>query len=262
MDVDEDSLIRRKKNWIRQFNGQSKINNYNMKKIFQISILAMAFLSLAATTFAQKKIKEGVVKFELNMDEMGDNPEMAMLGSMSLDFYFTEKMNKMAMSMMSGMMTIQTIFPTDKPADGSILMDMLGQKIQIVEMSEEELSQSNSMMNLDNMEKVEYDEKDTKEIVGYKCYRAVVTTKEGQTMKYYITEKIQPPVGVKQKKADVLKGYPLEMEIDTGQGMVMKFVASEVLDSVSEDVFKVPDGYTKMTMEEFEKQMGEMDLGF
>ena len=79
------------------------------------------------------------------------------------------------------------------------------------------------------------------------------------TMKYYITEKIQPPAGVKTKAQKVaLKGYPLEMIIYTGQGMEMVFKATEVSKDLPKDVFAVPDGYQKMTMKEFEEMTGGM----
>ena len=233
-----------------------------MKKTIQFGLMALSFLTVCTTTtFAQKKVKEGVVKFEMKMDGDADSPEMAMMGNMSLDFYFSKTQQRMDMSMMGGMMRIQTFVPIENPKDGCLLMDMMGKKYQIVELKEEELSQSNSFMNMDNVEEVVYDEKDTKEIAGYKCYRASLTGKDGSKMKYYITEKIAPPAGVVKKDAMVLKGYPLEMEIDTGQGMKMTFEAKEILTKLPENVFGVPDGYEKMTMEEFEKSMGDLDLG-
>ncbi len=232
-----------------------------MKKFFQVSLLFIAFMAITNTAFSQKKLKEGVVKFELNMDALGDSPEAAMMGGTSLDFYFKGNMQKMDMNMMGGMMRIQTIIPLDKPTEGAMLMDMMGQKIQVTEMNEEEISSNNSFMNMDNVESVTYDEKDIKEIAGYPCYFAKIKTKDGLSMKYYITEKIQPPIGVKNKDANVLKGYPLEMIVDTGQGMEMTFTAKEVSKEVSDDDFKKGEGYTPMTMEEFQKQMGGMGLG-
>ena len=232
-----------------------------MKKILLSSILLVAFMAIANTAFSQKKLKEGVVLFELNTDAMGDSPEMAMMGGTTLTFYFKDKMQKMDMNMMGGMMRIQTIIPLDKPTDGTVLMDMMGQKIQITNMDEDQVNSSNNFMNMDNVESVTYDEKNKKDIAGYPCYFANVKTKDGMSMKYYITEKIQPPMPIKSKDANVLKGYPLEMIIDTGQGVEMTFTAKEVKKEISDNDFKKGEGYTQMTMEEFEKQMGGMGLG-
>ena len=227
-----------------------------MKKILQLSILSMAFMVISTSTFAQRKLKEGVVKFELNTENMGDSPEMAMMGGTTLDFYFKGKKQKMDMNMMGGMMRIQTIIPLDNPKEGTILMDMMGQKIQVTEIEEEELAESNSFMNMDNVKEVEYDESNKKDIAGFPCYFAKITTKEDMVMKYYITEKIQPPMPVKKKDANVLKGYPLEMIIDTGQGVELVFTAKEVSREISDDVFKKGEGYTPMTMEEFQQNIG------
>lgn len=230
-----------------------------MKKIFQLTFLLLAFVALSASSFAQKKIKEGVVKFEMSTD--GQDDAMAMLGGTTLDFYFNGKMQKMDMSMMGGLMRIQTIIPIENPKEAALLMDMMGQKYQIVELSEDDLNSSNNFMNMDEVEKVTYEEKDKKDIAGYPCYLAKVKMNNGMEMKYYITEKIQPPVGVKTKDQVKLKGYPLEMTIDTGQGMEMVFTAKEVSTKLEKGVFDIPEGYTKKTMEEFQKEMGDLNFG-
>lgn len=224
-------------------------------KIVSVLSVAMLVLLSSVSSFAQKKIKEGVVKFEMST-EGGDSPELAMLAGSTLDFYFTDDNQRMDMSMMGGMMRVQTFVPTSKPADAALFMDMMGQKMQIVELTEDDLANSNSFMNMDGVDSVTYDAADKKDIIGYPCYKARVKMKNGSSMTYYITEKIQPPVGVKTKNSGGLKGYPLEMSIDTGQGFEMVFKAKEIKTSVDKASFTAPEGYTKMTMEEFQKQMG------
>ncbi|MCB0520501.1 MAG: DUF4412 domain-containing protein [Saprospiraceae bacterium] len=229
-----------------------------MKKILQISLI-LAFMAASASMFAQKKIKEGVVKFEMKAD--GDDPTMALLGGTTLDFYFSGDMQRMDMNMMGGMMRVQTFIPSKSPKDGAIIMDMMGQKIQIIDLTEDDLSNSNSFMKTDNIKEIVYDPSDKKDIAGYPCYRAKLKMNDGMEMKYYITEKIQPPAPIKAGTTNSLKGYPLEMIIDTGQGMEMTLTATEVSGKVEKDSFNIPEGYAKMTMEEFEKQMGGMNLG-
>lgn len=218
-------------------------------------------LTVATSSFAQKKIKEGSVKFEL-ADMGGDSPEMAMLGDTKLDFYFTKKVQRMDMNMMGGMMRIQVFTPAENPAEGTILMDVMGMKYQIVDLTEDELISSNSMLNTDGIEEVKYDEKDTKTVAGYLCYRADVKMTNGMTTTYYITEKIKPPSPVKKGGKNQLKGFPLEMNIDTGQGFVMKFEAKEVNKGVEEDDVTVnAGGYIQKTMEEFQQEIGGMNMG-
>lgn len=219
----------------------------------------LVMVSLTSTAFGQKKIKEGAVKFELSTDDMQASPEMAMLGGTTLDFYFSAEKQRMDMSMMGGMMKIQTFVPVNSPKDAAILMDMLGQKIQLVGLSEDDLSGNYNMMNVDDISNVVYDEKDKKEIAGYSCYKAKVKMDNGVNMEYYITEKIQPPTGVKAKSQKVaLKGYPLEMIIEAGEGATMVFRAVEVSSKLPNAAFDVPTGYQKMTMEEFQEMSGGM----
>jgi hypothetical protein len=204
-------------------------------------------------------MKSGVISYELAKDAAAGS-EMDMLGGMNLSIAFDDKMQKMDMNMMGGLIRVQTIFSIESVKDGVLLMDMMGQKIQIVELTEEELAKSNTFMVAEGAE-VKYDEKDTKEIAGYKCYRAIMKTEDGNEIKYYITDKIRPPASPKKSKDMVgLKGFPLEMTIDA-QGFVMTFSAKEVSEKVSDDLFITPEGYTKMTMAEFEKQMGGMNFG-
>lgn len=228
-----------------------------MKKILDFSLLFFLILAFSIPAFSQKKIKEGLVKFEMSAD--GDSPELAMLGGSTLDFYFTNEQQRMDMNMMGGMMRVQTFIPTKKPTDGAVLMDMMGQKFQLIGLNEDDLTKNNSFMNVDDMSEIKYDESDKKEIAGYPCYKATIKMENGTSMKYYITEKITPPTGIKKKdKKLALKGYPLEMVIDTGQGFEMVFKAKEVSDKLPEDVFTVPEGYQKMTMKEFEEMTGGM----
>ena len=252
---------KRPQNHVFSFLITNQLIIFIMKKNFRITLIFFAILAIANSAFSQKKLKEGAVKFELNMDAMGDSPEMAMMGSTTLDFYFKDNMQKMDMNMMGGMMRIQSIIPLDNPTESTMLMDMMGQKIQIIEMTEDEVGAGNNFMNMDNVDTVIYNKEDTKNILDYPCYFAKIKTKDGVTLKYYITEKIRPPMPIKNKDAEVLKGYPLEMIVDTGQGMEMTFTAKEVSREISDDVFKKGEGYKEMTMEEFQKQMGGMGLG-
>lgn len=229
-----------------------------MKKILNLSCLVLAILAFSFPANAQKKIKEGAVKFELATDTENDSPEMAMLGGTTLDFYFNDEKQRMDMNMMGGMMKIQSIIPIKSPKDAAILMDMLGQKIQLIGLSEDDLKGNYNMMNVDGIQSITYDEKDKKEIAGYPCYKAKVKMDNDMAMEYYITEKIQPPLGVKGKSDNTLKGYPLEMIIDTGQGMKMTFKAKEVATKLPDNAFTVPEGYQKMTMKEFEEMTGNM----
>ena len=56
-------------------------------------------------------------------------------------------------------------------------------------------------------------------------------------------------------KESKLKGFPLEMKITTPDA-ILELKATEVFKVVSKDAFIVPEGFEKVTMEEFQEKMG------
>jgi hypothetical protein len=232
-----------------------------MKKYLNFTLISLLVLGFSTTSMGQKKIKEGVIKFEMAMEGEGADA-MGMLGGSTMDMYFSEKIHKVDMNMMGGMMRMQTITPTQNPKDATILMDMMGQKIQLVEISEEEARNSNSFMDMSNVEKVEYDPKVRKEIAGYDCYLATVFMKNDVKSSYFITEKIEPLASWEGNEQIKLKGFPLEIQVNPGQGFTIIFKAKEVATKLPAGSFDIPSGYTKKTMAEFSKDMGGMKLGF
>lgn len=233
-----------------------------MKQLIKITLL-FALLAAANLGYAQKKIKEGSVKFEISMPEGADaSPEMAMMAGTTLDIYFSKTTYRSDVNLMGGMMKMKVIAPNSSPKDAVMLMNMMGKKIQITGMDEDMLAQTNSFMNFGGAQDVTYDKNDKKKIAGYDCHLAKLKMPGGMDAKMYVTEKIKPPTSaVSAQGLKSLKGYPLEMTIDIGMGMSFTFKATEVKKGVEKGDFNVPEGYEKMTMEEFQEQMGGM-MGF
>ena len=225
-----------------------------MDKFFQTGILLLVIFAFAGTAYSQKKIKKGAVKFEMEKDSLNDSSGLDMMGDVTLHFYFNDNAQKMDMGMMNGLMRIQTIISLVEPDKSTMLMDMMGQKIQLTDLTGDDLKKSNALMSLYDVKEVVYDKKRKKEIAGYSCYYAEVTTNDGTVLEYYVTDKIQmPPL---EKNVQQLAGFPLRMTLAAKDGGKMIFVAKEVVSELPENVFEVEDGYTKMTMEEFEKSIG------
>ena len=127
---------------------------------------------------------------------------------------------------------------------------------KIIELPEEAFKANSSLTDLKNATEIVYDKKDTKEIAGFKCYKATITMNDDSKSVFYVTEAITPPAGTSNSKVK-LSGYPLEITVQTPQGeMIMK--ATKFVKETPADAFKVGEGFTKVTMEEFQKQMGGM----
>lgn len=230
-----------------------------MKNLILTSVLSIVILAFANPSIAQKKLKSGTITFEMSTEGGELGLGMMMLGNSTMTCIFNEKNTKIDVNMMGGLMRVQTISTGSSSEDAVMLMDMLGQKYQITDLGDNELSNSGSMLFVDSAADISYNEKDKKTIAGYACYSASMKTPDGAVVKYYITDKIAPPLAPGSKGTEkTLRGFPLEIIADLGEDMQMVMTATEVSGAVPSDAFNVPGGYTKMTMEEFQK-MGDMN---
>lgn len=229
-----------------------------MKKFIQFSFLIL-FTLTTITTFAQKKISNGKVQYELTELE-GDSPELAMLKGTLISMYFMGNQQKMDLAMMGGLMRVQTIMDAKDPKNSTVLMDMMGQKIQIADAGEEFSNQMGAgMLTQGSTEdfKITYDKKDKKTIAGYKCRKATLKGKEGPAIEMYVTKKINPENSQFQQMFKNLEGFPMQIMVKA-QGIGITLTAQEVKPDIDAANFSVPEGYTQMTMKEFSEQMGGM----
>ena len=216
-----------------------------MKNLKQITLVAFAIFS----TQFYAQTKTGAITYEMSMP---DNEQMAAMGSNTIKISFNEKSTATQMDMMGGMISIKT-FTLDKTnvKDSRMLMDMMGKKYEVT--GESEGFGNSDVASLKNAESVTYDKKDTKEILGYKCYKAVVKMTGGITSNFYITEAIAT-----QAKADdkiKLSGFPLEIEVNSEKGKII-MLATAFDKEPSANCFTVPEGYKKVTQEELQKELG------
>jgi GLPGLI family protein len=213
-------------------------------------ILAFVAVAIALPTFAQKKF-EGTITFGLEYQDLP--AEMAAMEAMLPDEMTTQiKGDKTRLEQSLGMGMSQVTITDLKKGSGTLLMDMMGKKMA-VEMSKDDLKE---MDKKKGDKKPEFKYLDgTKEIAGYNCKKAMVVLEGAGEMEIYYTEDL--PAGA-NKQFEGLKGFPLEYTIDSGQ-FKMKMTAKSVKkESLGADLFTIPDGYDKMTFEEFKTSMGGM----
>jgi len=216
-----------------------------MKNLKQLALVAFAIFS----TQFYAQTKTGAVTYEMSMP---DNEEMAAMGSNTIKISFNEKSTATQMDMMGGMISIKTItLDKNNVKDTRMLMDMMGKKYELT--GESENFGKADVGSLKDAESVTYDKKDTKEILGYKCYKAIIKMNGGATSNFYITEAIAV-----QSKADdkfKLTGFPLEIEVNSEKGKVI-MLATAFDKAPSATCFTVPEGYEKVTQEELQQKLG------
>lgn len=219
-----------------------------MKKSIQLLLL---FVSLFTVSFAQ--MKEGTINY--SMDFSSDNPDMAMGISMMQG-------SKMTLSFMPGasrteimMGTFGTISTVADEKSGNVLMlmDMMGMK-NAVKTTQKEM-QADTKKAADEM-KVELTN-ETKEISGYKCKKAVVTTADGQKVDVWYTDQIQAYTEGHQYFSNKIPGIPMSFSANAN-GMTVNFNVTSIEKTADKSKFTmtIPEGYTEKSYEDM-KKMGK-----
>ncbi|MBK6566214.1 MAG: hypothetical protein IPG18_13680 [Saprospiraceae bacterium] len=227
----------------------------------KITLFIFLSILIFQPVFAQKTIKEGVVKMEIS-DISSNDPQTAsaleMMKGSIFEIYFTEKENLTLVNMMGGLMEMK-IHVNDADNVMNMYMDMMGQKYLVESKANESITAEQK--EAASKMKIEYDKNDTKEIAGYKCYKMKITSPDmqGMTVNAYITEEVRSNAKIiKGYEALSYAGFPLEYKIGN-DAFSMTTTTKSIENKVDASKFKIDGtGYTKMTMEEFQKSFGGM----
>ncbi|TVR41419.1 MAG: DUF4412 domain-containing protein [Cryomorphaceae bacterium] len=219
----------------------------NMMIRWSLSMVALGFVfNLNAQSF------EGVITYKITYENLPEEmaPYASMLPSQSITTMKGE-MTKLEQPLSMGMK--QTTIMDNAAETGVMLMDMMGQKMAVV-LDQESRKE---MRGEDDVPDFEY-VNETKNIAGYDCKKAIMRVEEdGQeiVLEIYYTDKL---TSSKNSSLPGLKGFPLKYSTSTGQFIMTLEAESVEKRKVSEDEFSIPDGYTHMDFNEFQKTMGAM----
>jgi hypothetical protein len=204
----------------------------------------MAVSAICSNSFAQPKF-EGEINYTISYLEVPDEIK-GMESMLPSTMMFHIKGSKVALvqKIMGGS---QIVISDSDTGESSILMDMMGQKFAI------SISKAEAEAAAEEMGKpiIAYSS-GSKEIAGYNCQKANITLDE-DVIEIWYTKDIKGAVHTEFKELD---GFPMQY-ITFNQGMKLEITATEVTKASQVDsLFKVPEGYTTMTMTEFSQMMG------
>ena len=133
-----------------------------------------------------------------------------------------------------------------KTGGSTVLMNMMGQKIALS-------TEGASKDFTPNIEETG----ETKVIAGYTCKKVIYSIPDDKaepvSFEIYYAEELGEEANT---QFPGVKGFPLEYVMET-QGMVITYTAKTVSEEkVAKSLAKVPEGYEKMTYEDFVKMMG------
>ena len=219
------------------------------------SILFSLLISIGISAYAQNDF-EGKINYELSFPGMEVSADQAAMMPKEMNMLMKKKKSRTEMQMGMGMNQITITDATKK--ETTMLMDMMGNKMAI-QMNEADLKERSKK---EGPEPEVKQTKETKTICGYNCKKAIISgkSKDGEeyNMPVWFTDQLGENPQWNNNQMKGIKGVPLEYEIKQ-QGMSMKFIAKKITkETVADTKFVIPDGYKKMTMEEFQKSMGGM----
>ncbi len=199
---------------------------------------------------AQTKISEGSVTYTITMTDNDMDPQVASMMPKEMTVSFKGDRSKSDMKM--GMGNVSAIY--DVKAKMLItLMDMMGQK-NAIKMSEADMEKESGKQPKTSIKYLD----DTKVICGYTCHKAEVST-EGDKHKqvvYYTKDIVSKNANAMKGGLKGIEGFPLEYEMNM-KGMGMKMTAKSISkDKVDDAIFKIPEGYKEMTMDDVKKMGG------
>ncbi|MEQ6125345.1 hypothetical protein AAON49_14145 [Pseudotenacibaculum sp. MALMAid0570] len=212
-------------------------------------LIIVLLVSLSVNVFAQKEIKEGVIKTKMTMSSEDSqlNSQLAMMGDMTMSTEFKGKNSRTEMNNPMAGKNVTIVNSDEKKMMMLLDNPMMGKKYRtndIKDISEEDLK------NISVKEKG-----DTKTILGYVCkgYDIVVKTDGVENkMTMYTTEKIKAVNQNTTVLGSKAVGFPMYMTMDINQAGMTMTMTMEVTEINSQKIddakFKltVPEGYTKM----------------
>ncbi len=244
-----------------------------MKHIIKFSLLLVMSFGLVMPSFAQKTkkgkkskaekttkavkgtkaAKGGSISYEAVDVKGGDGQAAMMIKGMTQTLHTNGDETVAEISMMGGMLTQKVFNLNDQQF---MLMDGMMGKMKVVM---DEAPESEVTEGL----KAEIFKTETKEILGYECYKVMVKGAEGDAITAYVTEEVSVPSQMLEQVEGLEKVTPMYMEVPAGD-MTIILEAKSVSTDVS-DIFGMDtSGYKELTQKEFEEQFGEMGggLGF
>ncbi len=218
------------------------------------SLLTVILFFISIQTFSQAskhQLSSGKITFDISYpDSKLDEETLANLPVEAI-MKFKDDLIRVEVSMAMGK---TTIISNNKTGNGTMLMDMMGNKIAM------EMNKEDMMKDKGNSPKPKVElTRESKDIAGYSCKKAIVTvgTSDGdKSFDAWFTNDLK----VRNSFSSQIEGIDgFLMEFQTVQnGMSMKMKANHVDPlAIDDSEFIIPDGYKKLSKEDLKKMTGQ-----
>ncbi len=190
-------------------------------------------------TTAQKKLVEGSVTYKAVMNNAD--------GTTKEGVYIVSVKNKQVRKELRLGTDFENVIIFDN-TDKLYTLKSVKEKNFAVEMSPEDYNKRNEKYAGASVKKTD----ETKTIAGFKALSALMSYKDGNSVKVFYTPDWTTDVPYLFERFDLLNGLPLAFDYKNDQGAVINFEAINIDESVVENSkFKVPAGYKIISNEEY-----------
>jgi len=204
----------------------------------------LTFLFLTSVSFAQKKISEGTISYDIVINTNSEKTQAAdFLDGATSTVYL--KCAKSRVEIVSSLGTQSTIL--DGTKNTVTVLKEFGEQKYLINMTPEEYRAANEKQN--NVTFTYSNEEKT--ILGYKCKKAIGKLPSGATFSVWYTPDLVPENREYQYVNRELPGLAMEYESSIGKTQVTYTVSKISLNPVPASKFDVPKtGYRVMTFQE------------
>ena len=221
---------------------------------FKALLIGWICCSLAVVGSAQKKVKAGIVHYVITDVHTEQAGSELLLGS-ELTLSFTKAKSKIELNLLDGAWKSETLFDADQRVTDRLIA-VMGDRYRL------QTPLPPSAVSTDaSTRTILYDEDSQREIAGYVCHKAIITTSNGDKLTAWVTPKIQPPTGHFSTLFMGLKGFPLEFSVSNDR-VIVTFAADEVIRRIDNSVFFVVGKYEEVSAAEYMERVGMLGLGF
>jgi GLPGLI family protein len=204
----------------------------------------LTFLFLTSVSFAQKKISEGTISYDIVINTNSEKTQAAdFLDGATSTVYL--KGAKSRVEIVSSLGTQSTIL--DGTKNTVTVLKEFGEQKYLINLTPEEYRAANEKQN--NVTFTYTNEEKT--ILGYKCKKAIGKLPSGATFSVWYTPDLIPENREYQYVNRELPGLAMEYESSIGKTQVTYTVSKISLNPVPASKFDVPKtGYRVMTFQE------------
>lgn len=217
----------------------------NLRSI--LSVICTLCLFGTVSVKAQKKIAELTLVYEYSVSSAAEQSKHQDGGANATNTIYI-KGSKSRSEMSNSLFSSTTLFDLNT-GSGVILREVSGQKL-LINLTSENWQERNRVY--DGM--VYKNTTETRDIAGYKCIKAIATTKTGATLTVFYTRDVVPDNKDYDPVFKNLDGLPLEYELTNGDMKIRYKISKINFNPVPASKFDLPkSGYREMNYEESKK---------